>query len=170
MPRHPKTHVTEPKEWFSCLVAYCPTKFRSIHGRTRHINTKHTRDELQQDDIQLDLPIVSESPRIPQRETLDELDSEASNDFELPIDSPVPGHTTYIQPQLEEHSEFFSPSPPPFGHLNSPTPIQELMETSPSPPPFGHLNSPTPFQELMETEYHPFINGTYIYFSSCCTY
>lgn len=161
MPRHPKTHVTEPKEWFPCLVAYCPTKFRSIHGRTRHINTKHTRDELQQDDIQLDFPIVSELPRIPQHETLDELDGEASNDFELlgdssygfdTINSPDSHNTvTHIQPQLEEHScpgsEFFSSSP------------------SKSPPPSGHLDSPTPFQASTEsvpvTEEHPFINGKY---------
>ena len=157
MPRHPTTHVTEPKEWFSCLVACCPSKFRSINGRTQHIHAIHTRDEPQQDDF----PVASEWPRVPspQSETTDELDGQALNDFEPPgasssgfdrvIHLPESDDTTYIQPQPEEwHSEFFSPSPPPF----------------------VHSNSPMPFQESSQTKDHPFINGKYVYFSSCNTY
>jgi hypothetical protein len=155
MPRPPTTCVTEPKEWFLCLVAYCPSKFRTINGRMQHINAIHTHNELQQDDNHF--PVVSGWPRIPspQSETTDELNNQALNDFELPgasssgfdqvVNSPKSGNATHIQPQLEEHPEFFSPSSPPFHRSNSWTPFQE----------------PEPMQTA-ETKHHPFINGRYI--------
>lgn len=153
MPRWPTTHVREPNEWFSCVVPYCPSKFRSINGRTQHIRAMHTCNELlvQCDNIRLDFPAmpVSECSRVPspQSETMDELYSQALNDFELtstssPRVSDLP-ELDNIQPQLEDY-EFRSPSPPPFIHANS--------------------GSPAPLEESMQTEDHPFINGKYAYF------
>ena len=44
MPRYSTIHISDPKEWFSCLVTNCTAKFRSMNGRTQHIRAKHTSD------------------------------------------------------------------------------------------------------------------------------
>ena len=45
MPRRPKAHAPEPQQWFFCLVAHCPRKFRTISGRTKHFNAKHDAND-----------------------------------------------------------------------------------------------------------------------------
>jgi hypothetical protein len=159
MPRIPTIHVSEPKQWFPCLVAYCAAKFRSMNGRTQHIRAKHTSsDELQQDDSQ-DFPVVSGSwPRSssPQSEPMDEDNLlQTSNGFEpssqrsvhaSESESSTLSNNNNFQ-QLDEPSDFFP---------QSPSKSSSLHPTSRS--------SPLQYKEAMRAECHPSIYGKYIIF------
>ena len=162
MPRIPTIHVSEPKQWFPCLVAYCAAKFRSMNGRTQHIRAKHTSDELQQDDSQ-DVPVVSGSwPRSssPQPEPMDEDNLlQTSNGFEPPslLDASSSDHASESESntlsnnnnfqQLDEPSDFFP---------QSPSESSSFHPTSRS--------SPLQNKEAMRAECHPSIYGKYIIF------
>ncbi len=148
MPRCPTTHVSEPKEWFPCLIANCSARFRSMNGHTQHIRAKHPSDEAQQDNLE-DFPVVSETwPKSssPQSEAMDE-DNQSPDNFELlafnsdQVSNTMPSDNNNFRPQSEEPPKNFSPSPPP-SHCST-SPLQDT-------------------EESMHTEYHPYINGEYI--------
>ena len=150
MPQCPTTHISEPREWFLCLVTNCSSKFWSMHGCTRHFRAKYTLDESQNDleDFYMVSASWSKSPS-PQSESMDENSlSQTQDDFELPvadIESSPTTNTWLIETNdfqsLEELPKNFSASPLASFHSTSPY-YQDKEKSIPS-----------------STDYHPSING-----------
>ena len=153
MPRCSTIHISEPKEWFSCLVANCTAKFRPMNGRTQHIHAKHTSDKPQHDDLQ-DFLMVSQSwirSSSPQLYAMHE-DTLQPDDYEPPIALYASRSPSQAINLISDNDNDFQPQL--FEELHSSSP-----SFCPSSPP-SYQDEPK--ERMPTTEYHLFINGEYI--------
>lgn len=141
MPRRPTIHAPEPQQWFLCPFADCPRKFRTISGRTRHVNAKHNENDPRHE---------NSAPQIPPKRPQARVNSPLSHDDPNSLDTDF----LYLGDADSD------------SHLREYTPISidSLAGDVDMPSPPNPLTSPAPSSESDEDsipsiEYHPYIDG-----------
>jgi hypothetical protein len=148
MARRSRIYHREPKEWFPCPVHDCSRKFKTQTGRTKHIRSKHKKNDLQtrtRSSLSLEIPPASVSS----------IDSDHQD-----ADITCTPHGVQLRVEVGSNISFNSDGT----NLN--------MTRSPIHLPTGNDNdpsSPPPFQPEVDqadqaftsraTNYHPFMNG-----------
>jgi hypothetical protein len=148
MPRRPTTHVPEPQQWFSCLVADCPRQFRTISGRTRHINAKHDANDPRHENSAPHIP-----PKCPQAR----VNPPSSHDEPNLLDRmSSPPHLDEAESDFQDYTTL---------SIIDSGDVNNVMPTLPIPPP-SSLDSETEEDSIPAIEYHPHIDGVYFLPSS----
>lgn len=162
MPPCSTFHVTEPKEWFPCLIQNCPRKFRNLHGHTRHTRAMHKVDTPQNPHLQDMLGLArTPQPVIPDDLSgtyedfpLDNFEMPRSSNFSCPTapDPQDPAPTFGAPPTVLNNGDFDAG----FSWLSSPPHSRSRSQSNES--------VPSTF-----TEYHPLINGESIKLYCICS-
>lgn len=162
MPRCSTLHTTDPKEWFFCTIQSCPKKFRSIGGRTKHVQAKHPNDQLEGTQDMLGAPGRTPHPVTPDNLSGSDGDSDfppddfPPDDFEMPT---RPSSVSHPSPTISDVAFAVDAAPM---DLNDNTFDIRTPESESSPPPFNSSRSPSQSNESAQstfTEHHPLING-----------
>lgn len=147
MPRRPTTaHAPEPQQWFFCLVAHCPRKFRTISGRTKHVNAKHDAND----------PRRENSPHIPAKRLQARVNPFSHDEPDLPdIRMSNPPEPEEANPGFQDRPLLTFDSADIDSTPSPPMPLRTLMPSlTPSPP-----DSETDENSVPVVEYHPYIDG-----------
>jgi Plavaka transposase len=153
MPRRPTIHAPEPQQWFLCSVADCPRKFRTISGRTRHINAKHDENDPRHENSGPQIP-----PKHPQARVNPPLSHDDPNLLDIGMSNSL--HLGDSDGDSDPHFRELTPLSIDPGDIDMPGPPNPLVSPTPS--------SPSPSSETGEdsirvpdVEYHPYIDGAY---------